>query len=247
MPAITFAIAGATVATITASNPQVFLEDPAGAPDVPQRISIAYDIVFTSASVFPTAPGAQTPVNMSVQLNYTVGGTTVAATDQSFATLLLVSQPSPFMMDIEPTIPPPGPANPYWLSADTRVFQIVADGTKSIAGVTQPDPTVDPNTFIKALVGQFNMMPNDNNHPFLTQLTADEAGSQLELSPTVGGKSVLNFAVAKIRYKGNVAANNVSAFFRAFKTMVSLRVILIVCEFWTGGVCEVVHWDVTWP
>jgi hypothetical protein len=224
MPTITFSIAGTTVGTITASNPQVLLEDPAGAPDAPQRISISYDIVFASTSIFPTAPGAQTPVTMSVQLKYTVGGTTVSATDQSFVTLFLVSQPSPFMMDIEPTIPPPGPANPYWLSADTRVFQIVADGTKSIAGVTQPDPTVDPNapfTFIKALVTQFNALPNDNNHPFLTQLTADENGSELELSPTVGGKSIFNYAVAKIRYKGNVPANNVSAFFRAFKTMVS--------------------------
>jgi Common central domain of tyrosinase len=224
MPTITFSIAGATVGTITASNPQVLLEDPAGAPDVPQRISISYDIVFASTTLFPTNPAVQTPVIMNVQLNYTVGGTTVAGTDKSTATLFLVSQPSPFMMDIDPTIPPPGPPNPYWLSADTRVFQIVADGTQSIAGVTQPDPGVDPNapfTFIKGLVSKFNSLPNDSSHPFLTQLTADETGSELELSPTVGGKSVFNFAVAKIRYKGNIPANNVSAFFRAFKTMVS--------------------------
>jgi Common central domain of tyrosinase len=224
MPSITFSIAGATVGTITASNPQVLLEDPAGAPDVPQRISISYDIVFASISLFPTNPAVQTPVVMNVQLNYTVGGTTVAATDKSTATLFLVSQPSPFMMDIEPTIPPPGPSNPYWLSADTRVFQIVADGTKSIAGVTQPDPGVDPNaqfTFLKGLVSKFNSLPNDSSHPFLTELSADEIGSELELSPTVGGKSVFNFAVAKIRYKGNVSANSVSVFFRAFKTMVS--------------------------
>ena len=163
-------------------------------------------------------------MTMSANLNYTVGGTAVSATDQSVATLFLVSQPSPFMMDIEPTTLPPGPVNPYWLSADTRVFKIVADGTQSIAGVTQPDPGTDPNapfTFIKALVSKFNSLPNDINHPFLTLLTADEAGSELELSPTVGGKSVFNLAIAKIRYKGNVPANNVSAFFRAFKTMVS--------------------------
>lgn len=224
MPTITFSIAGTPVATITASNPQVLLEDPAGAPDMPQRISISYDIVFANTGIFPTAPGAQTAVTMSAQLNYTVGGTTVAASDQSFATLFLVSQPSPFMMDIEPTTPPPGPVNPYWLSADTRVFQIVADGTQKIANVTQPDPSVDPNapfTFIKNLISKFNSLPDDLNHPFMTELTADEAGSQLELSPTVGGKSVFNFAVAKVRYKGNVPASNVSAFFRAFKTMVS--------------------------
>lgn len=223
-PAITFQIGGAATTAITAANPQVLLEDPGGAQDMPQRITVAYDIVFANTGVFPTSPGAQTQVTMNVKLNYTVGGTTVAATDQSTATLLLVAQPSPFMMDIEPTTPPPGPSNPYWLSADTRVFQIVADGTQAIAGVTQPDPGADPNapfTFIKGLVNKFNTLPNDNNHPFLTALTADESASQLELSPTVGGKAVFNYAVAKIRYRGNVPANNVSVFFRAFKTMVS--------------------------
>jgi Common central domain of tyrosinase len=220
-PTITFSIGGAPVATITAANPQVFLEDPNSAPDVPQRVSIAYDIVFADMSAFPTTSGAETAVVMLVTLNYTVGGTGVAATDQSSATLLLVNQPSPYMVDIDPTIPPPGPPNPYWLSTDTRVFQIKQDAT--IAGVKQ---TADPFGFITGLVGAFNKLPNDNNHPFLTQLSQDENASQVELSPTVGGTPVFNYAVAKIRYRGNVPAGNVpgpnvSAFFRAFKTMVS--------------------------
>jgi hypothetical protein len=224
LPALTFAIGGGAVGSITAINPQVLFESPAGAPDMPQRITIAYDVHFADLSVFPGTPGAQTPVVMQANLHYTVGGTAVAAADQSVANLLLVAQPSPFMMDIEPTTPPPGPPNPSWLSADTRVFQIVADGLHNIAGVTQPDPASDANapfTFIKGLVNHFNSLPDDSAHPFLTELTAGEAASQLELSPIVGGKSVFNFAVAKIRYRGNVPASNVSAFFRAFKTMVS--------------------------
>ena len=218
LPAITFSIGGNPVATITATNPQVFLEAPAGASDVPQRISIAYDIVFTNMSPFPTAPGAETTAMMQVKLNYTVGGTSVAATDQTTAALLLVNQPSPFMVDIDPTIHPPGPANPYWLSTDTRVFRIKQND--SIASVQQQ---ADPFAFIKGLVGTFNALPNDGNHPFLTQLSQDEnaSSSQLELSPTLGGTPVFNYAVAKIRYKGNVPAQNVSVFFRAFKTMVS--------------------------
>jgi hypothetical protein len=215
-PDFTFAIGGASVTTISASNPQVFLEDPSGAPDVPQRVSILYDIVFTNTSAFPATPGAETAVTMQVTLNYTVGGTSVAATDHSFATLLLVNQPSPYMVDIDPAIPPPGPPNPYWLSTDTRVFKIKQND--SIAGVQQQ---TDPFGFITGLVGTFNMLPNDNNHPFLTQLSQDENASQLELSPTEGGTPVFNYAVAKIRYRGNVPAQNVSVFFRAFKTMVS--------------------------
>jgi hypothetical protein len=123
-PTIQFSIAGAPVTTISASNPQVFLEDPSGAPDAPQRVSIAYNIVFANTSAFPTSSGDEALVAVQVTLNYTVGGTSVAATDSSDATLLLVNQPSPYMMDIDPTIPPPGPPNPYWLSADARVFQI---------------------------------------------------------------------------------------------------------------------------
>ncbi|MGA8576054.1 MAG: tyrosinase family protein [Candidatus Cybelea sp.] len=215
-PSITFSIGGAPANTITAVNPQVLFEDPSGAPDMPQRIAIAYDITFTNTTEFPTVAGAETAVTMQVTLNYTVGGTTVAATDQSSAMLLLVNQPSPYMVDIDPTIPPPGPTNPYWLSTDTRVFQIKQGA--AIVGITQ---NADPFAFITGLVGHFNGLTNDNNHPFLTQLSQDENVSQVELSPTVGGTPVFNYAVAKIRYRGNVPAQNVSAFFRAFKTMVS--------------------------
>lgn len=218
-PFITFSIGGAPVASIQAANPQVLLEDPLGAMDVPQRISITYDIVFTDMSSFPTVQGNEKTVIMQVALNYTVGGTTVSVTDKTSALLLLVNQPSPYMVDIDPTIPPPGPPNPYWLSTDTRVFNIKQGD--SIAGVTQ-QPN-DPLGFIKNLVSAFNAAPNNNGHPFLTQLSTaeDSPQGQLELGPTVGGTPVFNFAVAKIRYRGNVPANNVSVFFRAFKTMVS--------------------------
>ena len=215
-PTITFAIGGNPVATMTAANPRVFLEDPAWAQDMPQRVSIAYDIVFADVSAFPATPGAETAVTMQVTLDYTVGGTSVAVTDRTFATLLLVNQPSPFMLDVDPTIPPPGPDNPYWLSTDTRVFRITQGA--SLAGVQQQ---ADPFGFITGLVGAMNALPNDNNHPFLTQLSADENASQLELSPTIGMTPVFNYAVAKVRYRGNVPAQNASVFFRAFKTMVS--------------------------
>lgn len=215
-PAISFSIGGAPVTTMHAVNPQVLLEDPNGATDVPQRITILYDIQFSNTNDFPAAAGAETVVAMEVDLNYTVGGTGVSTSDQCSAELLLVNQPSPFMVDIDPTIPPPGPANPYWLSTDTRVFHIKQGD--ALAGVTQ---AADPFAFVTGLVNAFNGLPNDNNHPFLTQLTQDETASEIELAPTVNGTPVFNYAIAKIRYRGDVPAQNVSAFFRAFKTMVS--------------------------
>jgi Common central domain of tyrosinase len=217
-PEIAFTIAGVTTTKISAVNPQVLLEDPSGAPDVPQRVTIAYDIAFTDLTVFPAATGAETPVAMDVTLDYTVGGTAVSASDHSSATLLLVNQPSPFLVDIDPVIPPPGPANPYWLSTDMRVFQVKQGSGIAGTGVTQG---TDPFAFITGLVAVFNGLPDDNSHPFLTELTQDENASQLELSPTAGGTPVFNYAVAKIRYRGNIPAQNVSVFFRAFKTMVS--------------------------
>src|ERR1700690_1735945 len=104
---------------------------------------------------------------MQVTLDYTVGGTTVAATSSTSANLLLVKQPLPYMLDIDPTVPPPGPPNPYWLSTDTRVFKVVQN--TAIAGI--PQMPGDPLGFISQLVSSFNALPNDNNHPFLTQLT----------------------------------------------------------------------------
>jgi len=216
-PVITFSVGGTATNKITAVNPEVLFEDPSGAADMPQRILIEYDITFTDTSTFPTASGAETAVDMQVTLNYTVGGTSVAATDESTAFLLLVNQPSPYMVDIDPNVPPPGPPNPYWLSTDTRVFRVKQGD--SVAGIMQQ--AADPFGFIQTLVTSFNSLPDDNNHPFLTQLSQDENASQLELSPTSGGTPVFNYAVAKIRYRGDVPAQNVSAFFRAFKTMVS--------------------------
>jgi hypothetical protein len=233
-PAITFSIGGNVEARITVgSNPEVFLEDPNGAPDMPQRISLLYDIVFTDPSVFPQTPGAETSVTMQVTLNYTVGGTSVPATDMTSVTLVLVNQPSPYMVDIDPAIPPPGPPNPSWLSTDTRVFQIKQNDSLawSGAGGGSVQQQTDPFGFITGLVKAFNAAeqqhPNDNSHPFLTLLSQDENASQLELSPTVGGTPVFNYAVAKIRYIGQIGVpagtqtTSVSAFFRAFKTMVS--------------------------
>ena len=53
-------------------------------------------------------------------------------------------------------------------------------------------------------------------------ISQDEEASQLELSRTVGGVRVLNFAVAKVRYRAQTQdAPDVRVFFRTFNTMVS--------------------------
>lgn len=219
-PAITFVDAqtGNPVTALAAINPAVSLEAPAGPPDVPQRVTIAYDIQFTDPSVFT---GITDPKRLIAQvtLNYTVGGTGITETETIRTVLTLVAQPNPYMIDVQG-------GNPSWLSVDTRVLQIQAGGT--IGGAVHgADTQADaPFQFIQAVGTNFNdatMFPNDANHPFLTQTSADENASVLELARSRGGHRVYNYAIAKVRYKApaGVDAQNVRVFFRVFSTMTS--------------------------
>jgi hypothetical protein len=220
LPAFTFT--GAS--QITAINPVAAYEDPSGAVDMPQRIMLSYDLRFADGSDFPAASGGETFVTLQASLSYDVdtgtGGTTVPATATTSTELALVNQPNPYMVDTER-----GDPSPYWLSVDTRVFQRKASDPP-LAGVTQGDMDADHNapfSFIQEVISAFNSLPNDNSHPFLTQLSEDETGSQLELSQKVGGERVYNYAIAKVRYlaPSGVPATDVSTFFRVFSTAVS--------------------------
>jgi hypothetical protein len=227
----TFSFTGAS--NVQAVNPIAIYEDPSGAVDMPQRIMISYDLQFANASDFPITAGGEAPVGMQASLTYTVdtgtGGTVVSQTATASTELVLVNQPNPYMIDTQP-----GDPSPYWLSVDTRVFQVKGPGggnpAGQIAGVTQGDMDADHNapfTFIQNVVSQFNSFnpanPADPSHPFLTQLSEDESASQLELSQKVGGQRVYNYAVAKVRYlaPAGVPATSVGVFFRVFSTAVS--------------------------
>jgi tyrosinase-like protein len=228
----TFAFTGANA--VNAISPTASYEDPSGALDIPQRIMISYDLSFTSAGDFPVAAGGESFVKMQASLGYDVdtgtGGTAVPETAIASTQLVLVRQPDPYMVDTEH-----GDPSPYWLSVDTRVFQVKQGDTRGAgpAGpngpATQGDMDSDstaPYEFIQQVIANFNSLPNDSSHPFLTQLSEDETASQLELSQKVGappGQRVYNYAVAKVRYlaPNGVPATDVSAFFRIFSTAVS--------------------------
>ena len=229
-PTFNFTSSGGPLHTISAVNPVMTLEAPGGANDVPQRITIQYDLQFTNASEFPAGAGAAIVANMQATLNYNVdtgtGGAIINVNEVANRGLLLVNQPNPYMLDVDATL---SPANPYWLSMDTRVFKVtpgqaIGSGT---GAMTQHDPSgAQPNPandFIQGVVANFNALPNNNSHPYLTQLSADEAGSTLYLPVQDAGQNVYNYAVAKVRYlaPAGVPATNVSVFFRTFSTMVS--------------------------
>ena len=211
---------------VSAVNPVASYEDPSRAPDMPQRITIAYDLQFANANDFPTAPGGEVVVNMRASLAYNVdtgtGGSIVSLTDVANTTLILIDQPDPYMLDVDPNRASP---NPSWLSTDTRVFQVKGSGggnlAGTVAGVTQGLDT-DPNapfTFIQGVLASLRNTPSQ----FETQFSDDENISVLELSRSVGSQRVYNYAIARIRYRAPVTvdATNVQVFFRAFSTMVS--------------------------
>jgi Common central domain of tyrosinase len=220
-----FAFAGAS--NILAVNPVASYEDPSGAIDMAQRITIIYDLQFTNTNDFPTTPGGEVFVNMRASLAYNVdtgtGGTIVGLTEVANTTLVLIDQPDPYMLDVDPTLATP---NPSWLSTDTRVFQVKGPGggnpAGTVVGVTQGDADVDSNapfTFIQGVLSSLRTDPSQ----FVTQFSEDESASVLELSRSVNSQRVYNYAIARVRYRAPVTidASNVQVFFRAFSTMVS--------------------------
>jgi hypothetical protein len=112
-----------------------------------------------------------------------------------------------------------------WLSTDVRVFQLrpgqKVTGSSSVV-LEDPNNVADaPLHYIQSLLAELRGYGNAHAPPF-EDISQDENASQLELSRTVGGVRVLNFAVAKVRYRANTQdATDVRVFFRTFNTMVS--------------------------
>lgn len=194
-------IGGAVIGSISASLSGTNLENP-GALNTPQRISFTFEVDFTDGSAFTTETR-----DIFVQASF--GGM------QDIALIHLIKQPNPYMVD--------GPIT--WLSTDVRVFQLrhnqkVNSASNVVLGDVDADSNV-PYNYIQALLAEFRSQGN-NPAPSFENISQDEQASQLELSRTVGGVRVLNFAVAKVRYRANTQdAVDVRVFFRTFNTMVS--------------------------
>ena len=194
------AIGGNVIPSISGTATAVALETQD--PNTPQRIMYTFRVDFTDTSAF-------TAETRTVFLQVSFAGIVDVAVIQ------LLKQPNPYMVD--------GPIS--WLSTDVRVFQIRPGGkVNSFSGVTCGNPDSDPNApyeYIQALLTEFRGYGNNPALPF-ENISQDEEASKLELSRTVNGVRVMNFAVAKVRYRANTEdAPNVRVFFRTFNVMVS--------------------------
>jgi hypothetical protein len=153
-----------------------------------QRLTWVYDITFANVSDF-TGPFIAVTLQASMS--------TVAST----GALYLIQQPNPYEIDGETS----------WLSTDVRVFQIRQGDPKF--GATMAS---DPSAFITQVLANLNN-GTTGGQTFENDISVDQQTSRLELSGTVAGTPVYNFAVAKVRYRSLLtSATDVRVFFRLF-------------------------------
>ena len=165
-----------------------------------QRITFQYRVEFDGLQDFTDGMGDPIEVQ-DLTLRAQIKGLTATAP------VRLLNKPNPYMTD----------GGTAWLSKDLRVFQVV-ENTEPFPGIQLAgNDAAAARAFIVKVIEEFNK-PILGTHPF-DNISVDQAKSKLELSTSVGGKRVFNFAVARVRYKAKTLdAKDVRVFFRMFTT-----------------------------
>jgi hypothetical protein len=157
--------------------------------DRKQRIVWKYRFLFTGTNGFAAK---REELRLSANMSR----------ETATASLCLVTQPHPYNVD----------GQEAWLSSDLRVFQIKA-GQFRFNKVMRSDP----NDFIVSVLTNLNN--GTTGGETYENISTSPVMSRLELSQTVDGVPVYNFAIARVRYKSSsVSAQNVKVFFRLFTT-----------------------------
>ncbi len=180
----------ASVSGMSLAPDRLIFEDPAHL-NRRQRLTWVYNISFTNISAF-TAERISVPMTATVQ------------TETANGALFLIQQPNPYEVD----------GATHWLSTDLRVFQL-EEGQSKFA-VTMGS---NPNAFITQVLNNLNS-GSTGGQTFENDISTDQQTSRLELSQTLDGTPVYNFAVAKVRYRALIrSATDVRVFFRMFPVM----------------------------
>ena len=200
-PPIDFLEGTTVIGGITERPTGLHLEDPTLPEGRRQRVTFEYAVEISDADIFP--PDGVDLRTLSVRSTATVD---VHGTDRDWlcgGQIRLTRQANPYMLD--------GPT--HWLSMDVRVFK-VRSGADPFGMST---PVTDPTGYIQELLTEWTGLP-EAGHPFQS-LTEDQADSALQLASTEGGQPVYNFAVARVRYRGqSLSATDARVFFRMFST-----------------------------
>ncbi len=206
-------------------------------PNVPQRIRIPCDIVFTAASLndFPATGSAAAQRELDTSL--TIGGNVVPASNAS-TMFELVAGADPYFANISPVA-----NNDFWLSEDLRVLTVTPGINNAPFGdvpAGKPSFAAGGNTSLNTAAAfsyaqnlitylNANYANPDGTDPFslLPDNAFGDASSvaqykfDLTSSPPLRYQNYC-FAIARVRLKGVVGssspANNVKVFFRLWKS-----------------------------
>jgi hypothetical protein len=171
-----------------------FSETDPPSPDVPTRITFAFDILFPTMNGF-----AGWLDRREITITFQLGAHSCQAR------VALTKSPNPYMIDIDPAV-----HNPAWLSTDVRVFKVRPNQT--LFGATLSMSGTGPWDYIRAVIDRlrsgaesFTSIPSSG-----PDTTLDGAYmSGMPLLPT------FNFAVAHVRYRATTTpASQVRCFFR---------------------------------
>jgi hypothetical protein len=163
-------------------------------PDVPTRITYAFDVIFETMGGYSGWPDRR-----AIDVRFTLGphvGTTQ---------IDLTKSPNPYMTDVDPAR-----NNPHWLSTDVRVFKVRPNQTRF--GATLNQSGNGPWDYLATVLnrmkaGQESFNAIDHDGPSTTLDGAYMSG--MPPAPT------FNFAIARVRYRAiTTAATNVRCFFR---------------------------------
>jgi len=200
-PAVAIEDGDAPATDINAVPAALHLEDPTLPAGVRQRVTFEYAVEISSDAAFPSPGTDLKTLNVVATTSVDVHGTTRHW--RCRGKVQLTRQANPFMLD----------GATHWLSMDVRVFRVRA-GDDPFAITT---PITNPTGYIQELLTAWNSLPA-TGHPFAS-LSEDQHESALQLAAVEGGQPVYNFAVARVRYRGqSLPANNVRVFFRMFST-----------------------------
>ena len=183
----------------------VIPEDPS-LPNSPQRFTYPYNASFTdSTSMFGFTGSTE---QLTVTATLPVGGDNLT----NSADIELTKNPNPFISHGDS-------ANTWYLSVDIKVFQLKAGDTLFSQPLTATGTaSAVATSWIQQVITACNSDRSSANSIFDSLPGDDEDAAAIALSPVdSNGTAVYNFALARVRYRDTIPADNVRLFFRMWQ------------------------------
>lgn len=178
-------------------------------PPTPQRFTFPFSITFLDDSMFTS-----TAQNVTLTTTFSASGDAVS----NSAVIELIPNPNPYILHGDQTLNPP---EPWYLSQDLRVFQMIADPSQTKFGLSVGTSGSASSVATAFIQGALNNLRNNvgTARADFAALPQNESTPVLQLQPTdpTTMKPVYNFAIAQVRLRDTQNAPNVRVFFRIWQ------------------------------